>query len=265
MTLPLDHVVILVDDLERSIADYSELGFTVQRGGTHADGFTHNALVGFEDGSYLELIAFLRPRPEHRWARFAAQGHQGFVDFALLPPSVGQVVQRAQAGGVAYVGPLDGGRTRLDGEVLRWQIGTPPSPDLPFLCGDLTPRALRVREGEVRQHANGVTGIASISVAVRDLAASLARYRALLGLAGDAGAIVDLPGAGLRAAQLPLGPSTLVLLAAGADDLSPAAVSLQQLLDTRGEGVWGLSLRAPLSAALSRQRTHGAAIDLQRA
>jgi catechol 2,3-dioxygenase-like lactoylglutathione lyase family enzyme len=60
MTLPLDHVVILVAELERAIADYTTLGFTVQRGGTHAGGSTHNALVGFADGSYLELIAFLR-------------------------------------------------------------------------------------------------------------------------------------------------------------------------------------------------------------
>ena len=66
MSLQLDHLVILVRDLESAIADYTALGFTVQRGGTHADGATHNALVGFADGSYLELIAFLKPAPAHR-------------------------------------------------------------------------------------------------------------------------------------------------------------------------------------------------------
>ena len=63
MTLSLDHVVIRVRDLEQTIADYNELGFAVQRG-THADGATHNALIGFADGSYFELIAFLRDAPE---------------------------------------------------------------------------------------------------------------------------------------------------------------------------------------------------------
>lgn len=263
MTLPLDHVVILVTDLEQTLADYTALGFNVQRGGTHADGFTHNALVGFADGSYLELIAFLKPKPDHRWGAWAARGHEGFVDFALLPPSVGEVVARAQAGGVGYQGPFDGGRTRLDGEVLRWQIGTPPTPDLPFLCGDVTPRALRVREGEVRVHANGVRGIASVTVAVHDLAASLAHYRALLGLGlGDIPGATAVPGLGLRQAVLPLGPSRLVLVSPGPDREAPAAAALQQALRERGEGLIGLALHAPADAALPRRQTHGAAIDL---
>ena len=46
MSLTLDHVVILVTDLGRAIEDYASLGFTVRRGGVHAVGATHNALVG---------------------------------------------------------------------------------------------------------------------------------------------------------------------------------------------------------------------------
>jgi catechol 2,3-dioxygenase-like lactoylglutathione lyase family enzyme len=264
MSLRLDHVVILVTDLEQTIADYTALGFNVQRGGTHADGFTHNALVGFADGSYLELIAFVKPKPDHRWGGWAAQGHQGFVDYALLPPTVAEVVDRARSRGVAYQGPLDGGRTRPDGQVLRWQIGTAPSADLPFLCGDVTPRALRVQEGDVCVHANGVQGIASITVLVKDLDASLHRYRALLAIAGSAPPL-HVAGLGLRQAQLPLGPSTLVLVAPGLDSEHPAAATLRHALAKRGEGVIGLSLAGPDAAALSRLRTHGAAIDIQRA
>jgi catechol 2,3-dioxygenase-like lactoylglutathione lyase family enzyme len=263
MTLPLDHVVILVTDLEQTLADYSALGFNVQRGGTHADGYTHNALVGFADGSYLELIAFLKPKPDHRWGAWAAKGHEGFVDFALLPPAVGQVVERARAGGVAYQGPLDGGRTTLAGEVLKWQIGTPPSADLPFLCGDVTPRALRVKGGDVRVHANGVRGIAAITVLVKDLDASVERYAALLGAAAQVPA-VGLAGLGLRQAAFALGPSTLVLVAAGPEAEHPAAATVRDTLAKRGEGVLGLSLRGSDPQALSRRRTHGAAIDVQR-
>jgi catechol 2,3-dioxygenase-like lactoylglutathione lyase family enzyme len=229
MTLPLDHVVILVADLDRAIADYTTLGFTVQRGGTHAAGTTHNALVGFADGSYLELIAFLKPDPTHRWGAFAARGHEGFVDFALLPPSVGEVVARAQAAGVAYQGPFDGGRTTLDGQVLKWQIGTPPSADLPFLCGDITPRALRVREGEVRVHPNGITGIQAMVVGVHDRAASQRRYAALLGQ--------------------PAGPGTQVKLA-------DTEVTLVQ--GTEAEGVRQLTFAGPVTVDMPTDLTHGA-------
>ena len=63
----IDHVVILVKNLDQAVADYTQLGFNVVPGGEHTDGATHNALVAFADGSYLELIAFKREAPEHRW------------------------------------------------------------------------------------------------------------------------------------------------------------------------------------------------------
>ena len=262
--LTLDHVVILVGDLEQAIAGYSELGFTVQRGGSHADGATHNALVGFADGSYLELIAFIRPKPDHRWGGWAARGHRGFIDYALLPSSVGAVVDRARAAGLAYQGTFDGGRQRLDGELLRWQTGTPPTADLPFLCGDLTPRSLRVREGDVRRHANGASGIASISVLVADLPASLDRYQVLLGAAPVAPA-VHVAAAGLWQAAFKLGPSWLVLVAAGIDSNHPQASAWRQALAASDGAVIGLTLHGGVAAALPRDKTQGAAIDIQTA
>lgn len=264
MALTLDHLVILVPDLDAAIADYRQLGFTVQPGGTHADGGTHNALVVFADGAYLELIAFLRPHPSHRWGGHAARGHSGFVDFALLPSSVGAVVADANSRGLAYTGPFDGGRLRPDGEHLVWQMGLPPAPELPFLCGDVTPRALRVPEGAVRQHPNGVTGVACITVAVADLETSLARYAALLGrhAAPDVRPLA-VAGVGQRQALLPLGQTTLVLVEPGPDaaETSP----LRQMLATRGEGVLGLALTGPQGTAvraLPRGQTHGAAFDI---
>jgi catechol 2,3-dioxygenase-like lactoylglutathione lyase family enzyme len=264
MSLALDHVVIHVIDLEAAIADYTALGFTVQRGGTHADGVTHNALVGFADGSYLELIAFLKPSPAHRWAAAAEQGREGFIDFALLPGSVAAVVDAARNRGLAYQGPIDGGRLRPDGERLQWQIGTPPTLDLPFLCGDVTPRSLRVSEGDVRIHANGVKGVATITVAVADLDASLARYGALLGPAAVQGASpVAMPGLGLQVALLPLATVTLVLAAPGPDLHGGHAV--RTVLAQRGEGVLGLALRrqgSGVAVALPLERTHGAAFEI---
>ena len=56
----IDHIVVVVPDLEDAITKYGELGFTVVRGGKHNIG-THNALIAFADGSYVELIAFLTP------------------------------------------------------------------------------------------------------------------------------------------------------------------------------------------------------------
>src|SRR5689334_16707634 len=180
MIRAIDHIVILVSDLAAAVADYITLGFTVTPGGEHTGGATHNALVIFADDTYLELIAFKRADPGHRWWPHVAAG-EGLIDFALLPGAIEQDIADARARGLAVEGPTPGGRLRPDGQQVAWQLGSPPTLDLLFLCGDVTPRELRVPLGAARQHANGVTGVAGLSVAVTELPASVERYRALLG------------------------------------------------------------------------------------
>jgi len=274
MTLQLDHIVIAVNDLEASIDDYTALGFNVQRGGDHPGRATHNALVVFADGSYFELIAWKARAPGERWWQVLQRYGEGIVDFALLPQNTAETVKAAARRGLVLDGPLDGGRVRPDGERLRWQTARPPSPDLPFLCGDITPRNLRVPEGDARVHPNGATGVASLSIAVRDLDATLARYRALLGdpeAAGSArvGGAVTLPGGRSRLALIELGNSTLVLSSTrGAqerEDLEgEGADPIGAQLALNGEGPFAVVLRtslagAPLSPDLAR--THGASIE----
>ncbi|CAN7307695.1 VOC family protein [Variovorax sp. LjRoot178] len=268
MPLSLDHIVIAVHDLEATIADYTALGFNVQRGGDHPGRSTHNALVVFADGSYFELIAWKTPAPDERWWQLLQRHGEGIVDFALLPESTARTVTEAAARGLALDGPLDGGRVRPDGEHLRWQTARPPSPDLPFLCGDLTPRALRVPEGEARVHPNGTTGVASLALAVRDLDATLARYRALLGApegegATQVGGVVSLPGGRTRLALITLGASTLVLSSMRAG-LGAQGDALGQRLALRGDGPYAIVLRAEgpdERLAPDLALTHGASIE----
>ena len=84
MLTRLDHLVILVRDLDLAAADYERLGFVVTHGGEHADGLTRNALIPFKDGSYLELVAFVDqedPRDNvWGWRRFLSSGG-GLIDY----------------------------------------------------------------------------------------------------------------------------------------------------------------------------------------
>ena len=272
MPLKLDHIVIAVHDLERTIADYGALGFHVLRGGDQPGRATHNALVVFGDGSYFELIAWREASPGERWWQLLQKHGEGIVDFALLPRDTVATVAGAKERGLLLEGPLDGGRVRPDGERLRWQTARAPSADLPFLCGDLTPRALRVPEGEVRVHANGALGVASLAVAVRDLDATLARYRALLGTdAEDAGTHIGnpvaLPGSNVRVAVIVLGGSVLVLSSPreNAAHAGEGSDTLTQRIAARGEGPCALVLhtdRPQSTGAFDLARTHGALIEL---
>lgn len=233
----IDHIVILVRDLLAAIDDYTALGFTVTPGGVHADGATHNALVAFADGSYLELLAFRREAPEHIWWRHTADG-EGVIDFALLPDAIDEDVAAARARGLDIAGPFSGGRERPDGVRIAWKTARPATPDLPFLCGDVTPRDLRVPTGAARQHANGVTGIARVLVVTRNLAESAARYHALLGVEGMTVA---------EGVSFSLGASTIVLTV---------------LNDRRREGPWALELYGGAPGDLDLARTHGAPIHI---
>ena len=88
----LDHVVLVVLDLQRAVEEHRARGFTVMPGGVHAGALTQNALVGLADGSYLELIAFIdlaAARGKHSWAPVAERGG-GWADFALLSNDLGQ-------------------------------------------------------------------------------------------------------------------------------------------------------------------------------
>src|SRR2546428_7288800 len=138
MLRQLDHVVMVVRDLVAAMDDYRRRGFTVTPGGEHADGLTHNALIPFADGRYLELVAFhdLRRGSSHRWWKIAADGG-GLADFALLSDDL--AADAAALGELVANHPAQGGRTRPDGTEVQWRTAVLIAP-LPFLIQELTPR-----------------------------------------------------------------------------------------------------------------------------
>jgi len=89
--LAFDHAVILVNDLDKASTDYRVLGFNVFYGGKHADGKTHNALIVFRDGTYIELLAptalatVAKVDPnDHNSFLFMFLKGEGFGGYALL-------------------------------------------------------------------------------------------------------------------------------------------------------------------------------------
>ena len=243
MKFALDHVVIAVGDLEQAIADFRSLGFTVVPGGRHPGRTSHNALIVFEDGAYIELIAWTAPNDAERW-NVAHRAHgDGFMDFALIPDDLPRATAEAKARGLPLNGPIDGGRVRPDGVELKWQTARQTTFDLPFFCADVTPRSLRVPEGDVRRHENEALGVARVVVAVNDLTVSTARYRAML---GDA-----IPG--------------MLVLVDPAQAPTPSLARLvQERLARQGEGPCAMSIRTGdgRASVLPLAGTHGAHIEL---
>ncbi|HEX8218352.1 MAG TPA: VOC family protein [Chloroflexia bacterium] len=251
----LDHIVILVDDLDLASRDYTTLGFSVVVGGKHADGLTQNSLVAFEDGSYLELLNFLSPPPdEHLFAR-GAQSAEGIIAYALLPEDIEADIARSRRHGLHIRGPIRGGRLRPDGLEIAWQTGRIDHPALPFLCADLTPRDLRVPHGPAMRHANGVSGIAEVEVLVDDLDEAARLYSALL---GDSAEMAREYGQHAPdVVRFKLARSTL--------SLHPARDAAEQRrLKSHGPGAHALTLLSTYPGAeyLDPERTHGLEINV---
>jgi Glyoxalase-like domain len=190
MPTMIDHVVVVVRDLEVASADAEHAGFTVTPGGEHAGGATHNALIPFVDGSYIEVIAFREPdeRQPHKWWPRLSKG-EGLVDFALLSSDLAAEATEISARGLAIPPPADNGRLRPDGERLKWRAvqtqETVGESGLPFIIEDITPRSLRVsNDAKATTHRNGTTGIAGVTVVVGDIDEAARRFRAVLGVDG---------------------------------------------------------------------------------
>lgn len=209
MLRQIDHIVIISPNLDVAVDSARRAGFTVVRGGTHADGLTHNALIAFADGSYIELISPTRPdmQGDHRWFPRLRHGG-GLVDYCLLVDALKEETDAIRERGIDYPEPRPLGRERPDGVHVDWLLSIPPgnvgATGRPFLIEDVTPRSLRVpHEATEITHENGIRGIAGITVLVHNLDAARRDFEAIL----DAQATPiawPLDGTG-HAVQLPVG------------------------------------------------------------
>jgi catechol 2,3-dioxygenase-like lactoylglutathione lyase family enzyme len=195
MSLHLDHAVIAVNDLEQAIHDYRSLGFTVMPGGTHANRATHNALIPFANGTYLELLAATGEPPVAGMIDFSVLlcNSEGLAGFALRADDLDAEITRLRAEGLA-VGPIiPGQRRRQDGTLVGWKLALLDGGFAPFLIQDVTPRDRRISpDPAVTTHANTATGLLRVEMAARDLLQAQTRYARLLGLS----ALTDSPVSG---------------------------------------------------------------------
>jgi len=179
MLTGIDHIAIAVDDLDAAGSAFETAGFRITPGGSHPTG-THNALIPFADGAYLELIAIEDPVPgaDHPWFRRMA-GKQGFVAFAVAADPLDYELARLASMEIVSVNARDGARQRPDGQQLRWKssdLASDPPVFLPFLIQDVTDRALRVPGGKETDHPNGVRGITGVTILTDDLESARAAY-----------------------------------------------------------------------------------------
>ncbi len=236
--LTVDHVTVAGTDLKQMQARLAGLGIPSEYGGPHSNGGTQMALTSFPDGSYLELIA-PQTNPDqkalkaHYWSK-EIQGDAGPTAWAVRAMDVAAEVGRLRAAGITVSSPSRSGRKRPDGFALEWetaQIGEEPNGTFfPFLIRDFTPREARAFP-KGQPTVKDLTGVKFVVIAVRDLKASMVRYRQAFGL--PPAAEQQDPSFGARLAWF---AGTPVVLATPNNDSAPAQYWLSQRIERFGEG-----------------------------
>lgn len=185
--LELDHVSVCGSNLDTLRQAFTDVELTPDFGGPHGNGVTQMAAVGFDDGTYIELIAPVKAGATagSDWGKFMGE------DAVTCAWAVGtnvllQEVDRLKKAGIPVTAPARGSRKRPDGMSIEWTVagagsGTPGSV-LPFIIEDQTPRAWRVQTSASVKGAP-VAGVEDVVIGVSNLDASIALLRKAYGWA----------------------------------------------------------------------------------
>jgi len=187
MITGFDHFIVLVNDLDAAIRAYRNLGFDARAGGEHPAFGSHNALIAFADGTYLELVAFKDAARAAKtfWGAGVTKlrAGEGFGGYVLASNDLADDVAQLKSRTLNIGDPSAGSRVRPDGQRVAWQIAlcdNSPVGALPFLIQDETPRALRIEPA--REGLGSRARVKEAIVAVKDADAARDAYRALLGV-----------------------------------------------------------------------------------
>lgn len=242
--LYLDHVLIAVRDLERAGHTYADLlGFTITAEGIHPGRGTHNRLIVFGP-EYLELIAIRDPgearrdRPE--MLEFLER-RQGLYMFALGSSNLEATVAEVRRRGGLVSDPVDGARAGTGGKGgYTWRSACLDPADTPGSATFIIQHHHTIQQRYTEPanptlHANGVTGIFSLTLAVKDAPAAAAAWGRTLGLVLDEP--VEDEADRLKAVRLSLSNCHL-------EFVSPTGEgALARYLEANGESPYLLTLR----------------------
>jgi hypothetical protein len=254
----LDHVVVLVRDLDRAAEGWRRLGFTLAPRGTHSAHMgtgNHTMMLGPD---YLELIGVLTDTPHNAPSRALLERRgDGIERAALTTTDAAAGVEEIRARGLDGIGPIDFGRpvtlpngsqTEARFRVFKWPLTEAPAGLRIFACQHLTRDAVWIPE--LQDHANGAKRIARVEIVSSNPQRDAEHMARLLdrqvqpesdgakrvSSGGDRGAFVFMPHEALsrRYPAVPLdglpseGAASLVLVSenldAAARALGPAAV-----------------------------------------
>jgi hypothetical protein len=182
--MKIDHVSIAWSDLAFLQTAFEKVSLKTDYGGVHSNGITHMSILGFNDGSYIELISVLKPGTRSSSWEMQIAENGGPCAWAVEVNDLTAEVERIKRLGIQTVGPDDYNRRRPDGVLVEWQLAfigdDEPGATLPFLIKDKTPREYRVKPS-VSVSSTDLIGVTHVILSVKDLDETVKLFRKVYG------------------------------------------------------------------------------------
>ena len=168
----LDHVVVMVKDLDAAADQWRALGFTLSPRGTHSAHLgTGNYTIMFGT-DYVELLGVLQDTPLNAPSReFLQRRGEGMERAAFTTNNAAEGVAALQARGINASGPVEfsrpvdlpgGGHGEAAFSVFHWPADARPADLRIFACQHHTRGTVWI--SELQSHANTTVGIARIEI-----------------------------------------------------------------------------------------------------
>src|SRR3954471_3658987 len=172
----LDHVVVLVRELDAAAENWRRLGFTLSPRGTHSAHLGTGNYTIMLDPDYIELLGVVAETPHNAPSRaFLERRGEGIERAAFTAVDSAAGVEEIKARGYAGVGPIDfgrpvtlpdGGETQAKFRVFQWPVEEAPGGLRLFACQHLTPEAVWIPA--LQHHANTAKRIARLEILCAD-------------------------------------------------------------------------------------------------
>ncbi len=183
-TLVIDHVTIAWSTLEALRQVFARAGLETVYGGEHSNNITHMAILGFDDGSYIELISTLKAEQKSPWWLRQIVLDGGACAWAVRVEDIKGEVSSLRKMEIAVEGPYYYNRKRPDKTLVEWDLaflgGGDPGGQLPFLIADRTPRSYRVQPC-ASVAGSELSGVEKVILGVNNLEAAGQLFRRLYG------------------------------------------------------------------------------------
>ena len=206
----VDHVVFAGRDIEAMRSALAGLGLDPEYGGEHSNGVTHNYMLGFPDGSYLELISTIEPGTESPWWNDPIQGDAGPCAWAIDVTEIEAEAERIADLGIAVDGPTAHTRERPDGLAVEFDLAVLGELDMgvkyPMFIQDRTPRSRRIEVAESVADT-ALTGVREVVLAVPDAEREVETFRGLFDC--EVAETVAVPAFGAELTRFEDAPMTL--------------------------------------------------------